>query len=99
MSCPDCEAAEREATWGGYRAGCIECQARALANGPHFYVSSKLGTLTPEYKTALRLLFEASWESGHAKVKAWARRIKQETKNAQANSGARSAEDGADEQD
>ena len=33
MSCTDCTQARAD-MWHGYRAGCAECQARALARGP-----------------------------------------------------------------
>jgi hypothetical protein len=32
MTCPDCTAAEQMGqTWGGYRAGCDGCRARAVS--------------------------------------------------------------------
>lgn len=34
MTCPDCTAAAQKWTWGGYRAGCADCQVRAIANAP-----------------------------------------------------------------
>ena len=36
MTCPDCTQA-RASMWHGYRSGCAECRARAVARGPQAF--------------------------------------------------------------
>ncbi len=70
-----CAIAERDPLTGLIRAGCPECAARALSQGMPFWYSQRAGSLTPEYRRSLEVLFGSRWSDGHARAKAWAQRI------------------------
>lgn len=60
---------------GSYSAGCIECQARSIAQSPQFAESREAGKLLPAYKAALGHVFAGDWARGHELVKGWAQRL------------------------
>jgi len=75
---PDCEAcaeAETNPRTGMFRAECIECSARALAQGPQHFLSQKAKRILPEYHAALQSVFGEKWREGHDAVKSWAERM------------------------
>ncbi|MDR0458709.1 MAG: hypothetical protein LBH10_06770 [Burkholderiaceae bacterium] len=75
--CPDCARAEQNPDWGGYRAHCPECHARALAQSPAFFYSQNVRRLTHEYQGLLAACVDKDIAVAHERVKAWAERIQQ----------------------
>jgi hypothetical protein len=75
MTCPACTAAETNPTGSSYRAGCTECAARSLANGPLFFAAQQAEAMTPAYRRALDRAFAGDAKAGHERVKAWAAKI------------------------
>lgn len=53
MSCDDCAAATTQ-IWGGFRAGCMGCCARALSRCPDFARVRANGRLDRAYGNALQ---------------------------------------------
>ena len=73
IGCQSCEKSEETGIPGFLSRGCIDCQARALANGPLYFASAKDGKPSPEYKAALVRVFGAEgWKSGHQLVRQYA---------------------------
>lgn len=73
-TCPACRAALADPLSGAYRASCLHCSARAIANGPGYHEARVAGRITPVYARMLRELFgadRAARESGHRTVMAW----------------------------
>lgn len=72
MTCRSCTAAERDPMHAEMRAGCMGCEARALA--------LVLGTTAPgepeAHRRTLEALFGAEWETGRALVQDWSAAIK-----------------------
>ena len=84
MKCEACTTSEadplNDAHW---QAGCIGCEARALASIGAHVESLDRRALTPAYHSALERLFGQRWEEGHRLVKAWHERIVSATVGAQ----------------
>lgn len=76
MTCKACETAQKNPRTGMFQAGCPECSARALASGIPFFESGRASKILPAYRQALEKSFGDDWQSGHAKVKEWAKRLK-----------------------
>ena len=74
MHCPECQSALRNILHGIYRAGCTECEARALARSPAFAESAKAEAITVGYRDALMRVFGEHWRTAHVRVKFWADR-------------------------
>lgn len=72
--CWGCQSYERGEVHS-YMAGCIECQARSIAQSPAFVESKSTGRLLPAYKAALEHVFDGDWQRGHELVKGWADRL------------------------
>lgn len=53
--CTDCTHAAM-GPWHGFSAGCQGCAARAVARGPNFSASRKLGNQTRRYRDELAML-------------------------------------------
>lgn len=62
---------------GLYIANCLDCQARSIASGHHFWESMKSQKLTAGYVSALRAVFGQQCDIGecHARVKAAAKKV------------------------
>ena len=73
--CPACAVAEKDPLTGRYRAGCVECGARDLANGPAHHEAMLAAAFTPAYRSALQGVFGAGWMDGHTRVREWSKRI------------------------
>ncbi|MDR0478309.1 MAG: hypothetical protein LBH31_00595 [Burkholderiaceae bacterium] len=75
--CPSCRAAQDDPTTPLFHSGCLECQARMLANSPAFFQAKKAGYITSVYNAALVPVFGTEVIAGNKRVKDWARRIEQ----------------------
>lgn len=78
MNCTECQAAESDAMSPQYRAGCMSCDARAIASSLRYSAAAVAGRLTPDYVEKLLAVFGTSVqarEDGHQMAKAWARRL------------------------
>lgn len=53
MNCEACTTARTHPLSGFYRAGCAECQARALAQSPQFFDAVAAEAITPGYEFLL----------------------------------------------
>lgn len=76
VNCPGCEAAAvnpRTRVFG--LRSCDECHARFLAQSPQMAEAAAENAITPRYRDALQIVFGAAWKDGHARVKAWAKRM------------------------
>ncbi len=76
MNCTACEAFQKNKLTGSYRADCLECQARSIAQGPLFWESARLGNISQAYRKVLDRTFHGDWMAGHARVKQYASLIK-----------------------
>ena len=76
-ACDACQKAELNARTGWYSNGCIECQARALAQEPSHFEAYVAQRYTPNYLARLNKVFGDDWEAGHKQVKRWSQRIKE----------------------
>lgn len=76
MSCTACEAFQKNKLTGSYRADCLECQARHIAQGTEYWEASRLGNITQKYRKLLDNAFGGDWMAGHANVKRYAALIK-----------------------
>ena len=76
--CKDCEAAERNPGHPVFNWDCLECRARAMAQGPAFFYSRQAGRLTAAYERAMRTCFGDAWDVWHPRVKEWAEQIERE---------------------
>lgn len=75
MNCPDCTAAETAPRRDAYSAGCLGCEARALAaTGAHLLERE-------QYREAVRKVFGDRAQAGHEAVKVWVLRMRQERAN------------------
>ncbi len=72
MTCTACADFAANRLSGSYRKGCLECDARQLAQSPLFWESSKAGNITQAYRSALDKIFGKDWLIGHANVKRYA---------------------------
>lgn len=79
MNCEACTTARTHPLSGFYRAGCAECQARALAQSPQFFDAVAAEAITPGYRSALEHAFGSDWKDGHTRVKAWAEKLQKGT--------------------
>lgn len=79
MSCDACTTALANPLSGLYRAGCLECEARALAQSPQFFDAVAAEAITPAYRSALEHTFGTHWKDGHTQVKAWAEKLQKGT--------------------
>jgi hypothetical protein len=61
---------------GYYHAGCMECSARMLAQGPEHWEAMAVSQFTPRYAAALKAVFGKQWQQGHERVRAWSKKIK-----------------------
>ncbi len=76
----DCNACTEAAVFplsGLYIRDCLECSARALANGPLYWESRALHRLTSEYRAVLQKRWGPNWRDGHQAVRCWRERIEQ----------------------
>jgi hypothetical protein len=73
--CFACQLADKNPRTGAYRGACVECAARALANGPVYFDADRAGALTQAYRAALVSVFGADWKAGHERVRVWAKKI------------------------
>lgn len=81
MTCPDCLRFAQDHNWHTYRASCLECQARSIAQSPAFHDAlmdrQKGGNgFPPKYKEALQRAFRGDWQTFHIRVKHYAGLIK-----------------------
>lgn len=74
--CWGCASARSNPRSGSYVVDCDLCEARRLAQSPEFAEAEKAGTLTPNYRTALQVVWGERWVDGHSKVKAAAETMK-----------------------
>lgn len=72
MSCLDCQHFAQNPNWGGYRAGCLECQARSIAQSPAYFNAAAAKGITESYKAALQRAFQGDWITWHERVKHYA---------------------------
>jgi len=77
VSCSDCVHFAQNPNWGGYRAGCLECCARSIAQSPAFHdalMDRQKGAngFPPRYKEALQRAFRGDWQTFHVRVKHYA---------------------------
>lgn len=79
MNCPACQTAEKNPQTGLFQADCQACKVRAVAQGPEFHNSQRIGRLTAEYRRVLTLAIGGDVSDAHAKVKAWADRLEKAT--------------------
>jgi hypothetical protein len=85
MSCHPCTRAEKNPLAGMYQADCPNCRARAFAHGQAMFEAEQAGKKTKRYKAALKTVFgedKADQDAGHLASRAWAKKIKQHTKEA-----------------
>ncbi|WP_225784472.1 hypothetical protein [Xenophilus sp. Marseille-Q4582] len=75
-TCDYCDRAQAEADWPLYRAQCVGCAVRALAQGPLFHAAGVEGSIAAPYRKALAQVFGDDWRNGHERVKAEHARIK-----------------------
>ncbi|MCW7541458.1 hypothetical protein OOT46_26980 [Aquabacterium sp. A7-Y] len=80
--CPACVDAAGNVLTGSYRAGCRECEARAVAHGPAWFAAEKANRVSladaPEiYRHALHKVFGKDLEHWHQRVMLWGKRIKE----------------------
>ncbi|MCW7541453.1 hypothetical protein OOT46_26955 [Aquabacterium sp. A7-Y] len=80
--CAACVDAAGNVLTGSYRAGCRECEARAVAHGPAWFAAEKVNPAglkdVPEiYRLALHKVFGTDLEQWRQRVKHWAERIKE----------------------
>ena len=81
MTCPACTHADANPLTGRYTADCNGCKARALANGRELFESQLARKRTPEYTAALTKVFgEGNEDTGHERVRQWARKIRSASK-------------------
>lgn len=73
--CADCSRAETNPRTARFTATCLECSARALAQSPLYFESSRGEAMTPEYRAALEAVFGEDVRQGHDATRAWANRI------------------------
>ena len=71
MTCPDCDTARITHPWGGYRVGCPECEARAVAQSPMYADAAAAGSVRGEYAKALAALSFGGIGPAHLAVKGW----------------------------
>jgi hypothetical protein len=57
---------------------CPSCEARALAVSHIYEQSAAAGTMTKEYRKSLGQVFGERWKDGHAMVKKWADKMKEQ---------------------
>ena len=64
---------------GKYRAGCIQCSARSIANSPAFFDAQRIAAagkpMAKEYRELLQRAFNGAWEAGHEAAKRWHERM------------------------
>ena len=72
MTCNACTEARINRWCGMYRASCLDCSARALAQSPAYHDSAQADAITPRYRDALVATFGEGWKEGHEMVKQWA---------------------------
>lgn len=73
---PDCQActeSESATVWANYRAACLSCAARSIAQVPEHIEAAKAQQATPGYITLLWRSFGDEWEQGHREVTRWTR--------------------------
>jgi hypothetical protein len=71
VTCPHCEAYERNRLYGGYHPECEGCNIRSIAGSPAYSYSLLAGTILSPYKARLVSVFGDDWRAGHDKVKAF----------------------------
>lgn len=74
--CPACAKAELCPTTGLMQAGCMRCEARALARSPSFYEAACAEAMTPHYRAALWGVAGEKWRELHEMVKEEGSRMK-----------------------
>lgn len=74
--CSYCESAKAEPDYPVFRARCVGCGIRALAQSPIYHGAAVRGRLDAPYRKELGQLFGDDFEAGHLRVKAEAERIK-----------------------
>ncbi len=75
MTCPACTAYAKNPNSGSYRASCLDCSIRSIAQGPAFHEAQQTGTISKGYRAALERAFAGDWRRGHQVVKDWAAKI------------------------
>ena len=75
-TCPACTEFASNPQTGSYRAQCLECKARSIANSPLYFEASQAEAITPAYRSALQRAFGGAWLEFHQRVKAYAELIK-----------------------
>ena len=75
--CPACAKAELCPTTGLMQAGCMRCEARALARSPSFYEAATAEAMTPAYRDALRMVAGDDWRKVHEEVKRWGKLLEE----------------------
>lgn len=82
MTCDSCARAQADPRTGLYSRGCVECDTRALAHGLAYHAWVARGrsaqSLPREYAAALELIRREgeTIRQAHARVEAWAQRIR-----------------------
>lgn len=73
--CEGCTAAESNPLSGLVLAHCNECAARSIAKSHPYWVAMRADAMTPDYRSALQLIFGADWQNGHTMARAWADKL------------------------
>ena len=72
MSCYACAAFALNPQSTLYKSGCINCQARSIANSPAYCEATRAGVMTPKYRAALDRAFFGDLQTGLALVSRYA---------------------------
>ena len=75
MTCPACTAYAKNPLSGNYRASCLDCSIRSIAQGPAFHEAQRTGTISKGYRAVLERAFCGDVKGGHAAVKEWAAKL------------------------
>lgn len=78
MTCPACTAYAKNQNSGDYRASCLDCSIRSIAQGPAFFEAQRTGMISKGYRAALERAFAGDWRMGHKVVKDLADKLKGE---------------------